>query len=86
MNGLAINGSGLTVISKVTGVPVQPLALGVMVTVAVTGELPELVAVKVGIADTPVWLLSPTEAPPAISYTTPAGEPVSGIDAVAPLQ
>ena len=39
-------GIGFTVMVKVSGVPEHPLATGVTVTVAVTGALPVLVAVK----------------------------------------
>ena len=39
-------GLGLTVIKNVTGVPLQPLAVGVTVIVAVIGEFPVFVAVN----------------------------------------
>ena len=47
-------GVGFTVIVNVTGTPGQPVAdTGVTVTVAVTGAVPVLVAVKLGILPTP---------------------------------
>ena len=54
--------------------PVQPFALGVIVTVA----LPVIV-VKEGIDNTPVTFANPTDAPPVISNTTPVGVPVNAI-------
>ena len=39
-------GDGFTVIVKDNGTPVQPLAVGVTVTVAITGAVPLLVAVN----------------------------------------
>jgi hypothetical protein len=45
---------GLTVIVKVCGVPAQPSKEGVTVTVAVTGDVPALTAVKEGILPVPL--------------------------------
>ena len=47
-------GVGLTVIVKITGTPTQPVgAIGVTVTVATTGTVPALTAIKPGILPTP---------------------------------
>jgi len=50
---LSTVGVGFTVMVKVSGVPGQPFAVGVTVTVDVTGALPVLVAVKVAILPLP---------------------------------
>lgn len=47
-------GAGFTVIVNVVGVPVQPLAVGVTVMVALMGELPVLVAVNAGMVPFPL--------------------------------
>ena len=66
----------------VIGFPVQPFALGMIVTVAVP-----VTVVKEGIAVTPVWSVKPMAAPPVISKTTPAGVPDNGMAVVVtPLQ
>ena len=48
-----IPGAGFTVMVKVRAVPVQPFAVGVMVTVPLIGELPVLAAVKEAILPLP---------------------------------
>ena len=68
-------GSGFTVMVKVTAVPVQPLALGVTVITAV----PAAVGVKPAMLVTLVWLARPMAAPPLMSNVTPAGVPVRAI-------
>lgn len=45
---------GFTVMVKVEGIPVQPLAVGVIVMVATTGAVPGLVAVNTGILPVPL--------------------------------
>lgn len=50
----ATTGVGFTVMVKLTGVPGQPLAVGVTVIVAVIGELVALVAVKAAILPVPL--------------------------------
>ena len=52
---------GLTVIINVAGVPVHPLAVGVTVIAALTGEVVRFVAVNEGILPGPL-VGSPTEA------------------------
>jgi hypothetical protein len=47
-------GRGFTVTVNVLGVPTHPLAVGVTVTTAVTGALPPLAAVKVGMSPVPL--------------------------------
>ena len=71
-------GVELTVMLYVRAVPVQPLALGVKVTMAVPA-----VGVKEGMEVTPVKSAKPTPAPPVISKTTPAGEPDNAMAEVA---
>ena len=52
--GLTTVGVGLTVTVKFMGVPVHPLAVGVTVTVVVTGVVPVFDAVKTGIFPEPL--------------------------------
>ncbi len=66
-------GVGLTLMMNVTGVPVHPPNLGVMVMVAE----PTIPGVKDGISVTPVWSASPMAEPPVRSKTTFPGVPVS---------
>ena len=65
-------GEGFTVIVKLCAIPAQPVAplvnVGVTVMVAVTGEVPLLVAVKEGI---------PVEVPPLL-----AARPIPGVSFV----
>jgi uncharacterized membrane protein YeaQ/YmgE (transglycosylase-associated protein family) len=51
---IGILGFGLTVIVKVLGVPVQPLAVGVTVMVPVIGAVVVLVAVKLAMLPDPL--------------------------------
>jgi hypothetical protein len=75
-------GDELTVMKKLIGFPVHPLALGVRVTVA-----NPVIGVKTGIEGTPVWLANPTPAPPVMSNMTPNGVPVIGMaEVTCPLQ
>jgi hypothetical protein len=78
---------GFTVIVKVIGVPLQPLAEGVTVIVATTGVEPVLVAVNDGILPVPVagrpmdgWLLVHVKVVPATGQLKVIGA------VVAPLQ
>ena len=68
---------GETLIKKVTGVPVQPSALGVTVTVAVP-----TVGVNAGMAVTPICVARPTAPPPVMSKVTPDGVPTSATGVV----
>ena len=52
--GLVTVGVGLTVMVKETGVPGQPLAVGVIVIVALIAAFVELVAVKAAISPLPL--------------------------------
>ena len=71
-------GVGLTVMLYVRGVPVQPFALGVIVTVAVPAT-----GLYEGIDVTPVRSDKPTDVPPVTSKTTPTGEPDNVMTGVA---
>ena len=75
-------GVGWTMILKVSGKPVQLLAMGVMVMVAVP-----VTGVKDEISVIPVWSDRPMAVPPEILNTTSAGVPVRDIGVVnTPLQ
>ena len=52
--GLSATGVGFTVMVKLMGVPVQPLAAGVTEIVAMTGAVPLFTAVKAGMGPVPV--------------------------------
>jgi hypothetical protein len=76
-DGVAIAvGVGLTVIVKVTGVPLQfKPKVGVTVMVATTGELPALVAVKLAMLPEPL-AANPMDGALFVQLNTvPAGEP-----------
>ena len=75
--GIAVTlGAGFTVISNVTGIPIQ-LLRGVTVSVAVPAK-----AINAGISVTPVKSESPIELPPVTSKTVPTGAPVKAIAVV----
>lgn len=77
LEGTVTVGVGFTVMVYVDGVPVQPAELGVTVIVPLIGELPALVAVKVGMFPLPL-----AAKPIEVFELVQLNDPLAGVIAI----